>query len=185
MKGIGRNSIDENGEQRRGDKNYNPYDPWRREAKGRKHFLNECPAQFIECFWKVNFEEHTYFFEVLQGVYNIMSENDAINDLHPFHISQLFWRDKHGKKRLQTGSNNFRYDFLDDITKSYRPKFVWSYRFLFFGNESNKSHIKRGKHPTECPGLFYYFPNFLFNEILEIMKEVWGKTTLTKCFSFL
>jgi hypothetical protein len=47
---------------------------------------------------------------------HLMKKNDDIEDMPTFHIAILIRGDQQNHERFEMGSNEFSYDFLDDIT---------------------------------------------------------------------
>lgn len=76
---------------------------------------------------------------MLEGVYDFMRENDAIQDLSSFYVSSLFRQYEKGQEQLQLVGNDFRYHLVDDVAKRNWSKFIRSANVLFLRYEGDES----------------------------------------------
>lgn len=68
--------------------------------------------------------------------------NDPILNWAAFNITALFRQDDFLKDELEHDGEDFGDNFVDDITKNDRSKFVRRLWIILFGNESNKGRIE-------------------------------------------
>ena len=78
----------------------------------------------------------------LQGVNNFMGQDDTIQDFPAFDITRLFQRDDPWQDGLESSSNHFGQEFVDDVAQSDGMELHGVKDLPLFGDEGEESHIK-------------------------------------------
>lgn len=93
-----------------------------------------------------------------------MHENDPIEDLAAFHVSNFFRSDKQRQQWLESISNHLGNNFVYDTTEGDWPVLVKSCEVVFFGYEGNENSIERGKKPVHGAGFLDKLPYIVLYE---------------------